>query len=438
MRIDLSGNDRIPLLLDLVREISRTADPGEVLSRFVDAMRKAYGARGYLSLATAGLPPGNFKATRFLTPEGVDRITSDDRWIGDAGMPVRSGGFIGGLISTPEPKLHHHLAVADDPVFGDGLAPYRSLMALPVYDGGQVTNWAILLHPDPALFTPADIEWGILRTNLIGAALYNKQLARQLREASAWIQGQVDQIAEIQRALLPPEIPRIPGLSVAADYATFDRAGGDYYDIAPLPPDPERPGDAAWGFLISDASGHGPASAVVVAMMHAILYAYPSRPRGPAEILEHLNRRLFARRIGNTFVTAFCAMYRPADRSLTYACAGHNPPLLRRADGVLARLDGGAGPPLGILDAVGAGEETVTLSPGDVALLYTDGITEAESPKGTMLGEEGLSAALAAAAARAGGAGDILREVLRRLRGHEAGTRPGDDQTVVVLRGERD
>ena len=92
----------------------------------------------------------------------------------------------------------------------------------------------------------------------------------------------MEQIARIQRALLPDQLPNIPGVQLATSYSTFDVVGGDLYDFTAL----HRNGnDQRWALLIGDVSGHGPAAAVVMAMFHAILHTYPLDPHGPGEVL---------------------------------------------------------------------------------------------------------------------------------------------------------
>jgi sigma-B regulation protein RsbU (phosphoserine phosphatase) len=172
-----------------------------------------------------------------------------------------------------------------------------------------------------------------------------------------------------------------------------------------------------------------------MAMLHAILHAYPHPPQGPAEMLEHANRHLASKRIDASFVTAFLAVYDPAQRTLTYARAGHDPPLIRAAGpgAEIRRLDDVGGIPLGVLDPVSYDEATVQLRPGHTLLLYTDGITDARGPDGSMFGLGNVEQALAACE---GEPGSVLASIMDPLARHESGIRPGDDQTVVAIRSE--
>lgn len=431
--VDLSRNARIPVLMELTDSLSRATSPQQILEAIVVAMRKAYGPRCYISLSTAGLSPGQFRITRWLSVDGTERVAASDPWSGAADMPVQSGGVISRLVSTPTPKLVQSMQVRSDPVVGDAFAGFGSLIAVPVMVEGELTSWTILLHEEPQGLGVADLEQLILRGNLIGTTMNNVLIANRLREATDWIRHEVDHIAQIQRALLPQSVPNIPGVAVAARYETFDRAGGDYYDLLPLTvglggSHLERRGP--WAMMIADASGHGPAAAVVIAMLHAILHAREEHVTEPVQCLDFLNQRLFQRRVGSEFVTAFFAKYDPSTRRLTYANAGHMPPILRGFDGSMRRLDEAGGIPLGVMNKVESGQATVQLNPGETVLMYTDGITEALNPGGQQFGDSALEAIVAGTR----GSPDLVCDtIVNAVKRHRGMAKANDDQTVVAM-----
>jgi sigma-B regulation protein RsbU (phosphoserine phosphatase) len=362
--MDTSGNRRIPLLMEMVAALSRASDAKEVLREFSAGFLKLYGPRGYVSLSTRGLEPGEYKITRLITDDIGDKLAEADPWKVSSQLSVHRGGFLGDIIRTAYPQAINNLNIPNDPVVGDALARYGSVMAIPLFDTGEPLNWAITFKDDPAGYTMEELEESILRSNLGGAMVKNAIMTKQLREAHESIRHEVEQIARIQRALLPAAIPQIQGVNIGVHYETFDQAGGDMYGLRPLRPvKPGIPvGDECcdpcgpWGILIADVSGHGPAAAVVMAMMQAIFDAYPREPQGPAEVLEHANHHLFTKRIEHRFVTALFAIYDPETRRLRYARAGHNPPVWMRpatAGGWdMAHLDRVGGVPLGILEEV--------------------------------------------------------------------------------------
>jgi sigma-B regulation protein RsbU (phosphoserine phosphatase) len=441
--MDTSANRRIPVLMEMVAALSRATDAKEVLQEFAAGFLKLYGPRGYVSLSTRGLEPGEYKITRLITDDLGDKLAEADPWKKWSTLSVHRGGFLGQIIRTAYPQAISNLNIRNDPVVGDALARYCSVMAIPLFDNGEPLNWAITFKEDPAGYTVEELEESVLRSNLGGTMVKSAIMTKQLREAHQAIRHEVEQIARIQRALLPASLPKIPGLDIGVHYETFDQAGGDMYALRPLRPatsatligdeccDPSGP----WGVLIADVSGHGPAAAVVMAMMQAIFDAYPREPEGPAEVLEHANRHLFAKRIEHQFVTALFAIYDPDTRRLTYARAGHNPPVwMRPAPGGrwdMAHLDRVGGVPLGILEDVAYEETTITLDSGQTILFYTDGITEAMSPEGHMFGTEGIENSLTECT---GEPECAINHITSTLKHHEENVRPTDDQTIVVMR----
>ena len=202
---------------------------------------------------------------------------------------------------------------------------------------------------------------------------------------------------------------------------------GDYYDFFRLP-------DDQWGLMIADVSGHGTPAAVMMAITHSIAHSYPGPPASPGELLAHVNQQLATRYTveSGTFVTAFYGIYNPARRELTYACAGHNPPRLTRCeDGTVASLDGVSNLPLGLFPDLEFEETTQALIPGDQIIFYTDGITEATDPSGSMFGIERLDEVLENCHLSADG---LMAEVLRSLDDFTAGQPAADDRTLLVAK----
>ncbi len=428
--LDLSSNRHVAPMMQLVEDLSRADDPQDVLRTFGEGIRKVRPIHAYLSLSTRGLGPGQFKITRYLPGFTERELEPSDPWSNWHKLPVLSGGLLGQIVEAGAPVILHDLKLRDDPAIADMLAPYGSLMAVPLFDQGLAQNWAIQLNDGPDGFTVEELDESILRANLVGSTVRNVLVAKQLREANTWIEHEIDQIASIQKTLLPAEVPQIPGLAIATHYETFDRAGGDMFDFVNVFDGPDVT-STPWGLFIADASGHGPAAAVVAAMMHTILRTYPKRPRGPAEVLEYANRHLFAKRIADSFVTAFLAFYDPALRRLQYCRAGHPPPLLKHGDTrPVDRIESAGNVPLGVLDQVGYEDGSITLEPGQSLVLYTDGITEARDAGGGYFGVEGIESAIASCT---GEPDCVVAAVVQSLHEHQGRARPDDDQTIVAV-----
>ncbi|MCP3905604.1 MAG: serine/threonine-protein phosphatase [Planctomycetes bacterium] len=435
--VQTSGNPRIPILMEMVGALSRARTPQEVLKEYSAGVAQLEKPGGYMSLSTRGLPPGHYRITRLLT-DGLTSITAADPWHHGHEMPVHQGGFIGEIIRQAYPEILHNVFLRNDPVVGDALSEYGSIMAIPLFDDGEPLNWAVMLRREPEGFTVEDLEDSILKANLVGTGVRNVLVAQQLREAHDKIRREMEKIARIQRALLPPRMPQITGVSLGASFEMFDTAGGDLYDFTPLhrlepsqDPDPNGP----WWVYIADAAGHGPAAATVVAMLNAILAASPEElTHRPSDMLTFANRHLYDKRLDGTFVTALLARFDPATRMLQYARAGHNPALLMGRGGggmEIRRLDEVGGVPLGVLGEVDYEETSVTLEPGQTFVLYTDGITEAMAPDGRQFELEGIERSLTECS---GHPDCVISHVTGALLEHEAGRRPSDDQTLLVMR----
>jgi sigma-B regulation protein RsbU (phosphoserine phosphatase) len=234
-------------------------------------------------------------------------------------------------------------------------------------------------------------------------------------------------VGEIQRSLLPARLPTVPTLDLAAHYQPSQSAGGDYYDFFPLP-------DGKWGVVIADVSGHGTPAAVLMAVTHCIAHTMPGQAQPPARVLEYLNHHLATlyTRSNGSFITAFYGIYNPADRTLTYACAGHNPPRLKRClDGTMLALDKASGLPLGIIPDGKYDDSVLQLQRGDQIIFYTDGITEAADSNGNMFGSARLDRVLENCSLQASA---LLDSILNSVEDFTGGRPADDDRTIIVAR----
>ncbi|MCB9849147.1 MAG: PP2C family protein-serine/threonine phosphatase [Phycisphaerales bacterium] len=424
-RIENIGADwqkQLAYVIDTVRELSSQTDPQAMVQKYGERVRKTLPVDGTVSISRRGLDAPHFRITRSSRwSEAVDPWKQKDR------LPLLTGGLLAELIYGDEPRLIDDLEIPHDDPAAEYLAGFRSLIALPHYDGGVAQNMVVLLRRDRAAFAREDFPNQVLTSSLFGRATYNLVLSRELKTAYDAVDAELKVIANIQRSLLPQELPEIPTMEIATHYATARRAGGDYYDFFELP-------EGKWGILIADVSGHGTPAAVLMAVTHSLAHALCVPQCSPTRMLTHLNKRLSERYTidGGTFVTAMYAIYNPAKRELTYASAGHPPPRLKRcADGSIFSLDAVGGLPLGILPNETYEEHTETLTPGDQLIIYTDGITEAANPQGEMFGPARLDTVLEDCTLYASG---LIQRLLDTVNNFAAGHPADDDQTVVVAK----
>ncbi|MDZ4829236.1 MAG: PP2C family protein-serine/threonine phosphatase [Phycisphaerae bacterium] len=432
--IDLSARERLPLLIEMMRSVSSAKTPAEVQAGFGVGMRKLRGIDGYLSTSVRDLESGTFKLTRRLLEDVTGETVASNAWRDWHSLPVLRGGFLGEIMSRGVPALVQRMRIPDDPAVGTDLAPFGSVMAVPLWDDGAILNWGFFLARHQEWFDADLLEEFLVSTNLVGGTVRNVLANERLREAHDEKLKEIDRIARIQRALLPSPLPSIRGALLGAHYATFDEAGGDLYAVREVAvrSGASTDGGKQWLLLIADASGHGPSAAVVSAMVDAIVATVPEPIEGPANILETLNEYLVARKIESGFVTAFLGLFDPTTRTLRYARAGHNPPIVRSScsEKRVRLLEDVGDIPLGIANNLKYEETTVTLASGETLVMYTDGITEAREPSGEMFGVERIEDALR----KCSGAPECaVHHITSHLLEFEAGVRPGDDQTLLVL-----
>ena len=235
------------------------------------------------------------------------------------------------------------------------------------------------------------------------------------------VRDELEVARQLQRELLPQAAPALPGLAFAHSYRTANEVGGDYYDFIPL-------ADGRLVLVAGDASGHGMAAGLLMAIANATLHTavdIDPRPRPAAAMLNRALCRSGGRR---AFMTLFYGLLEPASGRFDFLCAGHPYPLLRRSDGTVAEL-GAGGLPLGLRAEVEFAEDTVTFAPGDLLLLYTDGVPEAVNAVGQAFGFERLAALVR----EGGGARQVHDRVLAAFDAHLAGGALTDDLSVVVV-----
>ncbi len=430
--------DRLTRVTSLLRNVSATTDPQQIQTYFGEELRRLFPIHGYMSISTRGLGEGEYKVTGMSTGEGP--LRRRDPWAHWDEIPLRRGGVIGRVIEGEVPVMLHDVDLSGDPVLGEELGDRRSLIAVPLYEEGRAVNWAMILHKDPTAFEYADLEQFFIRGNLIGRMTKNLVDQRRLHELLKQQEDELQRIAMIQQALLPARTPTPAGLSIATSYLTSQESGGDFYDFYEWE-------DGRFGVLIADVAGHGAGAAVVVAMLQAILHTMPrDRMHLPSDVLAYLNEHLSRKRIENSFVTAFAAVFSADRTKLDYANAGHNRPVLRRGpagDGTVTTIDGAASVPLGILKDGSYTAGAIDLEPGDTIALYTDGIVEAfaKGDEGEPMGKREMfgTGRLQESLVDCTGAPQCtIGSVHQKLYEYTGSRTRKDDQTIVAIQVDRE
>jgi serine phosphatase RsbU (regulator of sigma subunit) len=254
----------------------------------------------------------------------------------------------------------------------------------------------------------------------------NEQLAELNRLLSRRIEEELAKVrlaAHIQRDLLPKEPPRVPGYRLAGQSIPAQTVGGDYFDFIPMD-------DRCLALCVGDVSGKGLPASLLMANLQAAVRSQVLARASVTECLRRTNTLLFRSTDDRKFVTAFFCVLDCQSHELRYSNAGHNPPLLFRAGNPPQRLEAG-GLVLGIFEESQFEESTCQLEPGDVLVVYSDGITEAVNPGGVEFGEEGIVAVVNRE--RQQGAAQVLDAILKAALDFSGDQLQLDDMTILVL-----
>lgn len=419
--------EELAIIDRVMRQVSGITEPEEMVNAYWDGISELLPTPDYVAVSLRGVEAPHYLVTRSSRfTESINPWTQRDR------LPKLSGGVLGEIAYAGKPVVITDLPARlrpDDPAFFY-LQGFQTLVAMPQYDAGRALNISAWLFEPGVHVDLTMVPMMHWQSSLFGRGTQNLVLRNQLAAALATLDRELQVVAEIQRSLLPVELPRMPGFDCAAFYKTSAQAGGDYYDFFPFE-------HGQCGLFIADVSGHGTPAAVLMAITHAIAHTRPGAPKPPAEILAYLNGHLcrsYTR--SGAFITGFYGVLDPRTRRFSYASAGHNPPRLCRRGSVMA-LDDAGGLPLGIAEDEKYEDASIVLKPGDLLALYTDGITEAmpAKPSGRgveLFGTERLDAILTeSGSATAAAAVGAVRDAVAAFEG---GTAPRDDQTMLAIR----
>ncbi len=225
----------------------------------------------------------------------------------------------------------------------------------------------------------------------------------------------------IQRGLLPAAMPQAAGVQLAASWQPANGVGGDCFDALAFAP-------GAVGLSIADVAGKGVPAALLMSNLQAAVRAFAQEGTGPGSLCTSVNRLLCRNMASGRFVTFCYVRIDTTARRLTYANAGHNPPLLVRGNGSVDQL-APSGTVLGVFAESAYEQGDFAIAPGDRLILYTDGITEGRNPAGDEFGEDRL--AETASRHRALPAEEMLAAVLRDVEAFNGG-KYEDDATLIV------
>jgi sigma-B regulation protein RsbU (phosphoserine phosphatase) len=330
-------------------------------------------------------------------------------------LRIGKEGLVGYVAATGQ--MRYAPDVTRDPYYIACEKDTRSELAIPLHVDRELVGVFTASHRENDAFDADQLRLFQGLCSHIGIAIQNARRFQQERSEREKMSREAQEARSIQQALLPKSSPFIPGFAVSGLSISAGAIGGDWYDFIDL-------GEGRWGLVLADVSGKGTAAALLMSATRAVLRSLAENSCTPAEVLTKLNHLLVEDFPSGRFVTMVYAVLDPIQGTLTYANAGHLPPLLVEPSGATF-LQTEMGLPLGIRHG-SYSEATVRLGDQFRIALYSDGITEATNPED----EEYGPARLAAYVQRMDACPDTLLEEVRAFA-NGAGLR--DDATVIML-----
>ena len=387
-------------------ELAEARPLEELFQVILDLAIKAVGAQRGVLLLLEGeeLVPRAHKGDNFRISTAVrDRVLKEK-----SSMLVRDAQLddaFKGRMSIVEQKVH-------------------TMMAVPLQTKDRIIGLIYVDSPSVLReFTKADLELLTVMSNIAGIRIENARLT-EIEEAERIMKRDLTQAAEIQGRMLPDKAPEVPGTDLAGYNAPCRTVGGDYYDFFPF-------SDGRVAMALGDVSGKGMPASLMMMALQARVQVLAEDPGDLGAFMSRLNKATCAKCPSNRFITFFFCVLDTRTGDLAFANAGHNPPILVRKSGQSELLEGG-GPVLGILPIAPYREQHTRLEPGDMLVLYSDGVTEANNVDHDEYDEPRFIEVLTATRARP--ASEIVDAVTKSLAEFTAGAPQADDITLVVAK----
>lgn len=418
-------SDRLALLYRLSQTFNSSLDLDEVLNLVMDeVIAVTHAERGFMMLheADGGLV--------FRVARGIDRSTIDDPQFQVSRSVVERVAQEGQPILTSDAQADDRFRQRES-VMTLGL---RAILCVPLRIKDKVSG---VIYVDNRLqtgiFTQDDLELLTAIASSAAIAIENARLY-QVAVEKGRLERELQMAYEIQAGLLPHETPQVPAWEFAARWQPAREVAGDYYDFIPVDLNLAQGSEPlqGLGIVIADVSDKGMPAALFMALTRSVVRASVGHALSPAEGIAHANRLICADSTGGMFVTLFYAQLDPTTGEFTYVNAGHNPPLLYCAgEDRLTELTR-TGTALGVFMDLSFEQRTMQLHPGDLILLYTDGVTDATNVQEEDFGEERLQRVVFEK--RREPVTEMIAALEQALGEFVGASLPFDDVTIVAVR----
>jgi phosphoserine phosphatase RsbU/P len=331
-------------------------------------------------------------------------------------LKIGKQGMVGYVAGTRQ--MRYAPDVSKDPYYIACEHATQSEVAIPLEVENELVGVFTASHHDRDAFPPEQLRLLQALCTHVAVAVQNAQRFQQERREKECMRRDENEARLIQEALLPKSSPYIPGFAVTGLSCPAGAVGGDWYDFIAL-------NDGRWGLVLADVAGKGAAAALLMSATRGMLRSLAEACCTPAEVLTKLNRLMVEDFPAGRFVTMVYAVLDPTARTLTFANAGHLPPLLVDSSGP-RYLNGDSGLPLGLSFGTFS-ESSVVLAPDSRVMLYSDGLTEAMNSMDEEYGNERLRDEFLNPAASP-------ESILQSVREFCSPGRVRDDATVIVVK----
>jgi sigma-B regulation protein RsbU (phosphoserine phosphatase) len=425
-RAGLTTTDKLRLLLDITKKISRSLDLEELLRMVMDTLDSLipYDAAGIYVIergregSTEDSSEDSSESTHVFRTEIVRGYDVDEL----LNLRLKIGeGIIGFVAQTGEPVISPD--VRSDSRYINARPETRSEMVAPIIANDEVIGVFDLESDQLNAYTFDDLQVLLLLASQVAIIIEKVMLHEQLVEKKR-LEGQLEVARQVQLELLPRSDPHIEGFDISAYNYPTEEVSGDYYDWV-------RVFDDQIGLVIADVSGKGVPAALLMAFLRASLRAAIHIGYAPHISMAKVNYLLWESIERNQFVTAFYGVLDATNRTLAYSNAGHNPPLLMSADGTASFIERGS-VPLGMFRETRYYEFYLALEPGQLLVLYTDGVTEAANEDSEEYGRDRLENRVREG--RHLGARELIEFIHQDVIKFTAGRGADDDITLFILK----
>lgn len=332
------------------------------------------------------------------------------------GLKIGKEGMVGYVAATGQ--MRYAPDVRKDAYYIACEPSTLSEVAIPLHVEGKLVGVFTASHPELDAFPVEQLRLLQSLCSHVAVAVQNASLFQRERHEREKMSREVQEARTIQQALLPKSSPYIPGFAISGLSIPAGAVGGDWYDFIPYD-------DGRWGLVLADVSGKGPAAALLMSATRGMLRSLAETCDGPGEVLTRLNRLMVEDFPNGRFVTMIYGLLDPANRTLTYASAGHLPPIVVE-NGSARFLHTERGMPLG-LGFGSFSEVQVPIARNSRIAFYSDGITEAANAHDQEYGAERLQAHILGPEASA-------ESILADVRSFANSTGLRDDASVIFVK----